>query len=116
MVSRFVDNVDEPSLLVEDCDCEVDVSELDVVLEEAGVLVCEGVELGVEDVKSDVELWEGVLEEDDESLVGVGDVLAGVVVEAGVVGIVLDVLEPLVIPTSDSAPETMELTSPPCRL
>lgn len=102
----------EASLLVDVCLSEVGVEEsvLDVGVEEADELVCEGVELGEEDEDGvEVGVFEG---EVDESLVGVADVLAGVVELAAALLPDVDEPESLVSPTSDNAPETTEPTIP----
>jgi hypothetical protein len=95
---------------VDVCLSEVELEEsvLDVGVEEIDELVCDGVELSEEDEDGGVEV--GVFEEgDDESLVGVADVLAGVVELAGALLADFDAVRPV------NAPETTEST-PPCLL
>jgi hypothetical protein len=87
------------------------LEESDVGVEETDELVCVGVELGEED-EGGVEV--GVLEEDEESLVGVADVLAGVVdVLAALLGELDEVRSPNPAVTPDNTPERAEST---CRL
>jgi hypothetical protein len=83
------------------------VEESEVGVEENDELVCDGVELTCEDEGVEV----AVFEEEEESLVGVADVLAGVVLPPDA-----DELELPPSPTPDRAPDTAELTTPPCRL
>jgi len=89
------------------------VEESDVGVEETDVLVCVGVELGEEVDEGGVDV--GVSEEEDDvSLVGVADVLAGVVDElAAALLAELDEICPPVTP--DNIPERAESTIP-CRL
>jgi len=96
--------------LEEVCVCEVEEAEVEVKKDDE--LIGVDVELDVEDVETGVELSVNVLEE-EESLVGVADVLAGVEEAAALKDV--DELESLEIPKSERAPETMELTIP-CRL
>ena len=80
----------------------------DVGVEENDELVCAGVELPCE-----VKGVEVGLSEDEESLVGVAAVLAGVVLL--VTALLADELEPP-SPTFDKTLDTAELTALPCRL
>ena len=102
---------------------EVETSVLEVVVSFVFVDVLEESDVGVEDVLDclDVKLGEeveegvedvGVFEADEESLVGVADVLAGVELAAALLG-ELDELDPPVAP--DTIPERAE-SATPCRL